>query len=99
MGPAAEIHPLALFVDRDLLVARQIFNNLHLVVLTHIAKDFDRLVSGADDTFDGQVVRGNFRHALLNVLEIFRGKVMPRGKVVIKAVFDRRANGDLCAGK
>ena len=99
MRPAAEIQPFALFVDGDLLVARQIFNNLHFVVLTHIAKDFDRLVSGTDDTLDCQVVRSNFRHALLNILKIFKGKVMARGKVVIKAVFDRRANGDLCTGK
>ena len=99
MRPAAEIHPLALLVDRDLFIARQVFNDLHFVVLTHVAKNFDRLVAGADDALNSQIIGGDLGHALFNGLEVFRRKVVARGKVVIKAVLDCWPDGDLGPGE
>ena len=97
MGPAAQIHPLALLVDSDLLITRQVFNDLHLVVLTHIAKNFDRPVAGADDALNSQIVGGDLGHALFNGLEVFRREVVARRKVVIKTVLNGRSDSDLRA--
>ena len=68
VGPATEIHPPTLLIDADFFVARQVFNDLHLIVLTHVAKNFDRLVARADDALDGKIISHNFRHALFNAL-------------------------------
>ena len=99
MRATAEIHPLALLINGDLFITRQILNDLHLVVLAHIAKDFDRLVTRADDALNGQIIGGDLRHALLDFLEVFRRKVVTRRKVIIKAVLDRWPDSDLRAGE
>ena len=99
MGPATEIHPLTLLVDRDFLVARQVLNDLHLVVLAHVTKDLDGLFARAHNALNGQIVCSDLQHALLDIFEVFRRKVMTRRKVVVKAVLNRRTYGDLRTGK
>ncbi len=98
VGTAAQVHPGALAVDANLLALGQFLNDLDLVVLPHIAEFFHRVLTAHHQALYRQVVVDDLRHALFDFLEVFRRKTMAGGEVVVEAVFDDRADGDLGAG-
>ena len=99
MGTTAQIHPFPLLVDGDFLRVGEVFNDLHLEVLSHISEDFDRFFPGANDTFHRHIVSNDFFHALLNALEILRREVVTGGKIVIETIFDGWPNRHLSTGE
>ena len=99
MGTATKIHPLTLFIDRNLFSLWKLLNNLNFEVLSHVTKKINRLIPRVHNTFHGKVCTRELLHALFNTLEVFRGEIVACGKVVIEAIFDGGANRDLCAWK
>ena len=99
VGAAAEIHPGALLVDGELLALGQVLDNLYLVVLAHVAEQFDGALAAHDQALHCQVVLDDLLHALLDLLQIFRGEVVATGEVVIEAVLDHRTDRHLGTGK
>ena len=99
MGAAAQVHPGALPVEADLLAPGQVLDDLHLVVLAHIAKLLDGFLAAEHHTLYRQVLLRQLLHALLDRVEVFRGKVVAGGEIVVEAVLDHRADSDLHPGK
>ena len=98
MRAAAQIDPLALPIQRDRLVARQILDDLGLVFLPFVLEEADRLVAVdllADEFFPA---RHDLAHLRLDRREVVRSERLVAREVVVEAVGDRRADGDLSAG-
>ncbi len=95
---AAEVEPVALLVDLDLLVLRDGVDQLDLEQLALVAKDLLRLVAAPDLLGERSVARDDLAHLLLDRLEVLRGERLVAEEVVIEAVLDHRADGDLGAG-
>jgi len=96
---AADIEPVALAVDRDLLAFRDdVVDDLDLVVLADLAEDALGLFPVPDLALQWQVALDDLVHALFDLLEILRCEGLVAGKIVVKTVLDGRADGDLGAG-
>ena len=94
---AAEIEPVALLVDFDLLVCGDGVDQLDLEQLALVAKGFLRLIARPDFLGEGFVARDDLAHLLLDGGEIFRRERLVAEEVVIEAVVDHRPDGDLRA--
>ena len=77
MRSAAKIDPVALPVERNFLV-RNTFDDLDLVVLAHVAKQFDCLSARHFFAHDLQIGLGQFLHALFDLRQLFRRKSLAR---------------------
>ena len=95
MRAAAQIDEITLLVERQRFVAWDVFNDLCFVLFTLVAKERDRLVALPDLTFYGFVPVDDFFHSRLDDSEVILGEGLLAREVVIKAVFDRWADGDL----
>ncbi len=60
---------------------------------------FDGFLAADHQPLHRQVLLRQFFHALLYAGEVFRGKAVTGGEIVIKAVLDHRADGDLHPGE
>ncbi len=96
--PAAEIRKCSLTIQRNRFVFRQVFNNFGLIMLTHVFEVFDGLVTRHDDTFELFVAFDDFMHFSFDFFKVFGRKRFFARKVVIKAVFNGRADGNLNVG-
>ena len=97
MRAAAEIEPVALFVDLDLLVGRNGVDQLDLEILAHVAEGFLGLLARPDFFGEGPVAGDNLLHLLFDDGEVFQRERLVSEEVVIKSVFDHRADGHLRA--
>ena len=95
---AAEIEPVALLVDLDLLVGRDGVDQLDLEVLAHVAEGLLGLLARPHLLGEGFVARDDLAHLLLDDRQIFRRERLIAEEVVVEAVLDHRADGDLRAG-
>ena len=96
---AADIEPVALAVDGNFLaLGNDIVDDLDLVLLAQLVEDFLRFLAIQHLALDRQIALDDLLHALLDLLEIFRGEGLLAGKIVVEAVLDGRADGDLGAG-
>ncbi len=95
---AAQIDPVALAVERDGLVARQVLDDLGLVLLALVLEEPDRVV--AVDHLAGEffAARHDLAHLRLDRTEILRRERLVAGEVVIEPVIYRRPDGHLGAG-
>src|SRR5690606_39984503 len=86
---------IAFAIQADRLVGRNGGNDLCLVVLANALEELDSIV--AQPLFAGNhfVFLGQFRHFLFNGFQILGRKGTLVGKVVIKAVVNHRADGNL----
>ncbi len=96
---AAEIEPLPLAIDRQGLVAGDVANDLHLERLAGAVEDPDGLVARPLLAADGEVALGDLGHLLLDAPQVFVAERPVGGEVVVEAVLNHRADGDLSAGK
>ncbi len=94
---ATQIDEIGLSVQRNRLLARDVGDDLRLVVLAQLAEKGDGFIARHDRTLHRNIPVRQFLHPRLNPLQIFRREGPLEGKVVIKAVFDYRADGDLGA--
>ena len=99
MGAAAQVAPVALLVQGYLLPLGEILDDLHLVVLTDAAKQFDGLVPLHDDALYRNILGHQFLHARLDLFEVFRGEAVLGGEIIVETVLDHRPYGDLDAGE
>ena len=97
MRTAAQIEPVALFVDIDLLIFRNGVDQFDFETLTHVGED--ALGVGARPHFFGEwlVARDDLAHLFLDRREVLRCEWLVAKKVVVEAVVDHRADGDLRA--
>src|SRR5262245_13022716 len=95
---AAKVEPVALPINLDLLVFRDRVDELDLEQLALVAEHALGVVARPDLFAEGFVAGDDFAHLLLDDAEIFRGERLVAEEVVIKAVLDHRADGDLGAG-
>jgi hypothetical protein len=85
-------------IDRDVFARRNAADQLGLVAFAQTFEMGDRLVARPHFAPRRQVRRDDFVHLRFNLREIVRGKRRIARKIVIEAVVDRGANGDLRAG-
>ena len=95
--PAAEIEPVALLVDLDLLVRGDGVDQLDLERLALVAEHALGLVARPYLLGEGFVARDDLAHLLLDRVEVLRRERLVAEEVVIEAVLDHRADGDLRA--
>ena len=98
MRARAHVEPVALAVDGDLLVLRDLADPFGLEALAMLAEIIGDPVAAPDLAGDLLVAVDDLAHALLDGGEIVRREGRVAGEVVIEAVLDRRAEGDLGAG-
>ena len=95
MRPAAQVDPVALPVEADLVLVRNAGDDLGLVDLPQSREELHRLIARHDAARDFLVCPGQLGHLRFDGREILRGEGALVGKVVIKAVLDDRADGHL----
>ena len=98
MRAAAEIKPVALFVDLDLLVGRHGVHELDFEGLAHVAKRFLCLVACPHFLGERFVARDDLTHLLFDNRQIFGCERLVAEEIVVEAVFDDRPDRDLRAG-
>jgi hypothetical protein len=97
--PAAEVEPLALAIERHVLVGRDALDDLGLVLLADGLEVGDGLVAVPDLADDLLVAVDDLGHALFDRREVVRAERLVAGEVVVEAVLDVRADGHLRAGE
>ena len=95
---AAEIEPVALAVDLQVLAGRDGVDQLDLEVLALVLEHALGLVARPDLLGEGFVARDDLAHLLLDHRQVFRRERRVAVEVVEEAVVDHRADGDLRAG-
>ncbi len=98
MRAPAEIEPVALRVELDLLALGNRVDQLELEVFALLLEERLRGVAIDDLAGEGPVARDDLRHLRLDPREIVGRERLLAREVVIEAVVDHRADGDLRAG-
>src|SRR5690348_17964915 len=97
MRSAAEVEPVALLVDLDLLIGRNGVYQFDLESLTHVAERFLCLIARPHFLGKRSVARDDLAHLVFDDRQVFQSKRLIACKVVIEAVLDHRSDGDLRA--
>ena len=95
---AAQIEPVALLVDFQLLIFGDGVDQLDLEGLALVAKYLLRLVARPDFLGERFVAGDDLAHLLFDGVEILRRERLVAEEIVIEAVVDHRPDGDLRAG-
>ena len=98
MRAAAEVGPLALRIELDLLIGGDRVDQLDLEGLALALEEVLRLVARDRTLGEGPVARDDLAHLLLDRREILGRERLVAEEVVIEAVLDHRADGHLRAG-
>ena len=98
MRPAAEIEPIALFVDLDWLVRRDRVDQLDLEHFAFVAEHLLRLFARPHLLGERSVARDDLAHLLFDRGKVFGCERLVAEEVVIEAVLDHWPDGDLGAG-
>ena len=96
---AAQVLPIALPVQTDRLARRNGADDLCLVVLADLLEMRHRLIARQHAAMHRQILGGDLRHALFDGRQILGGEGPLVGEIVVKAVLDHRADGDLRLGE
>jgi hypothetical protein len=99
MRASAQIVPIALRINLQVLPLGNRIDQFNLVDFTLIGKNLPRFFARPDLLGERLVAGNDFPHFLFDHRQIFRREGLVLGKIVIKAVLDDRANGDLRAGE
>ena len=97
MRAAAEVEPVALEIDLDRLVAGNGVDQLDLEGLALVAEHLLGLLAVPHFLGEGLVARDDLAHPLFDRRKVFRRERLVAEEVVVKAVLDHRADGDLRA--
>ena len=98
MRPAAEIEPLALRVDLDLVALGDRVDQLELEGLALVGEQLLRRLAVDDLARERRVAGDDLAHLGFDLRQILRRERLLAREVVIEAVVDHRADGDLRAG-
>src|SRR5579871_847357 len=96
MRAATEIVPVAVIVDRDFFLRRQITDQLGLVMFADLLEVADGLITRPDSAASRQVTRDNLMHPRFDLRQIVGMERLLAGEVIVKTVLDRRTDRDLC---
>ena len=97
MRPGAKVGELALAVEGNDGVLRQIVDQLDLVGLLRLFHERDSLGTGQLKALELQLFLADLAHFLLDGFKVVGREGMLAVNVVIEALFDRGADGELCA--
>ena len=95
MRSCTQIHEVALLVEGNHGVLRQILNQFHLIRFVLLFHKFDGFFSRQFKSFQRIVCLYDLLHFLLDLREIFFAELMLRLKIIVEAVIDCRADGQL----
>ena len=99
MRATAQVFPRALPINRHILVGRNRGDNFGFIVLANAFEMRHGFVAGPYFAGNGLIAVDDFLHAFFNRFQIIEAERGLAGKVVIKTVFNHRADGHLCAGE
>jgi hypothetical protein len=94
----AEVLPVAVPVHADRLIARDRLDQLHLVGLVVGLVELHRAVALPDLGGDGIAAVDDLAHLGLDLAEVLGGEGLGPVEIVVPAVFDHGADGDLHVG-
>ena len=97
--PPAQVLPGALAINADRLVTRDVADDLGLVGLADAFEMGDGLVAVPHLAVDRLVAVDDLLHAQFDLGEVVEAERRLAGEIVIEAVFDVGADGDLGVGK
>ena len=95
MWPAAEIDEVSLTVEADILISRNAGDDFCLIMLARLFKMFDRAIARPYFATDFFIAFNYFSHARFDCFEIVRRERLGAREIVIEAIFDCRADGNL----
>ena len=95
MGACAEVGELALRIKGDHLVLWQILNQLHLIILTLLTEECNRLCTGNLAADKRQILLDDLLHFLFDITKIGIRQLVLHVEIVVEAVLDRRSNREL----
>ena len=95
MGAGAQVHELALLVEGDDGVLRQVVDELHLVGLSPLLHVGDGLLPGQLEALQLQLLLADLPHLCLQLLHLGLGEGLGGVEVVVEAVVDAGADGQL----
>ena len=95
MGTCTEVGELALRIEGDHLVLRQILNQLHLIVLTLLTEECNRLCTGNLAADKRQILLDDLLHFLFDITKIGIRQLVLHVEIVVEAVLDRRSDREL----
>ncbi len=99
VGPAAQVDEVALAVEADVLVRRDGLDDLRLVLLADRLEELHGVVALPHLARDRDVALRELAHALLDRREVLGREGALVAEVVVEAVLDHRADGDLRFGE
>ncbi len=95
MGAGAQIHELALLIEGDVGIGGQIIDQFHLIRLLPLLHVLEGLGTGQLKALQLQLFLADLAHLRLNLCQVILGKSKGRVQIVVKAVVDARADGQL----
>ena len=95
VGTGAQVHELSLLIEGDVGVGGQVVDQLHLVGLLPIFHVLQGLLPGQLKALQLQLLLADLAHFALDLGQVLGGEGKGRVQIVIKAVFDGRADGQL----
>ena len=95
MGAGAEVRKLALLVEADGGVLRQVVDELHLEGLTLLLHELHGLRPGQLKALQLQLLLADLPHLALNLLHNLRGEGEGRVHVVVEALVNGGSDGQL----
>ena len=98
MGAGAEIRELALLVEGDMGVCGQVVDKLHLVGLCLLLHELQSLLPGQLEPLQLQLLLADLPHLGLDLLQVLGREGEGGVHVVVPALVDRGADGQLHLG-
>ena len=95
MRACAQIRELALSIEGNLRILRQVIYKLYLVILTGCPEHVQSLLTADQLALQLQVLLDNLVHFLLDVLQVILGEALLHVNIIVKAVLNGRADGQL----
>ena len=95
VGSAAQVFEAAFAVQAHFLVLRNALDDLRLVVLAQALEILHGFVTRQHAAHHGLILGSEFRHALFDGGQVLGRERTLVAEVVVEAVFDHRADGDL----
>ena len=99
MRARAQVYKVALAVERQLLLIRQVVDQLHLVGLAPLLHQGDGFLARQHKALLALIALDDARHLLLNLLQVLRLEGLFHIKIVVKSVLNGGANGQLGLGE
>ena len=99
MGATTEINKISLTIQPNRLTGGNAGNNLSLVFLTHVPEKCHCLIAIPFLTGNTVVGLHQLSHTRFNSFQVFRSKGALKRKVIVKTIFNHRANGHLSRRK